>query len=32
MEDFTDANYTHRKILWKDFDVKHLGEYHHLYV
>ena len=28
MEDVTDAYYTHKKRVCKDFDKKHLGEYH----
>ena len=32
MEDITDADYTHEIIVSKDFDVKHLGEYHDIYV
>ena len=32
MEDITDADYTHRKIVCKDFKIKELGEYHDLYV
>ena len=34
MEDITDADYTHRKRVCKDFDfeMKKLGEYHYLYV
>ena len=32
MEDITDADYAHAKRICKDFKVKHLGEYHDLYV
>ena len=32
MEDITDANYPHSKRVCKDFEIKNLGEYHHLYV
>ena len=32
MEDITDADYTHEKIVWKDYEIKNLGEYHDLYV
>ena len=32
MEDITDADYAHAKRVCKDFEIKHLGEYHHLYV
>ena len=32
MEDITDADYAHAKIVCKDFEIKHLGEYHDLYV
>ena len=32
MKDITDADYTHTKRVWKDFEIKHLGEYLHLYV
>ena len=32
MEDITDANYAHAKRVCKDFEIKHLGEYHDLYV
>ena len=28
----TDADYTHRKRVCKDFQIKQLGEYHDLYV
>ena len=30
MEDITD--YTHTERVCKDFEIKHLGEYHNLYV
>ena len=32
MEDITDAYYAHEKWVCKDFEIKHLGEYHDLYV
>ena len=32
MENITDADYTHAKRICKDFEIKHLGEYHDLYV
>ena len=32
MDNTTDAEYTHTKIFCKDFKVKHLGDYHDLYV
>ena len=32
MEDIADVNYTHGKIVCKDFLKKKLGEYHYLYV
>ena len=32
MEDITDADYAHAKNVCKDFEIKHLGEYHDLYV
>ena len=32
MEDITDADYAHAKRVCKDFDIKHLGQYHDLYV
>ena len=32
MEDITDADYTHKKIVCKDVEIKNLGEYHDLYV
>ena len=32
MEDITDADYTHAKKLYQDFEKKNLGEYHNLYV
>ena len=31
MEDITDVDYTHTKRVWKDFEIKNLGEYHDLY-
>ena len=32
MEDITDADYVHAKIVCKDFEIKNLGEYHDLHV
>ena len=32
MEDITDADYAHAKRIYKDFEIKNLLEYHHLYV
>ena len=32
MTDITDANYAHTKRVFKDFEIKKLGEYHQLYV
>ena len=32
MEGITDADYVHAKRVWKDFQIKNLGEYHDLYV
>ena len=32
MEDITDADYAHAKRVCKVFEIKHLGEYHDLYV
>ena len=32
MEDITDANYAHTKRVFKEFEIKNLGEYHDLYV
>ena len=32
MEDITDADYMHAKRVCKDFEIKHLGEYHDLYL
>ena len=32
MEDFTDADYMHTKTVCNDFEIKHFGEYHDLYV
>ena len=32
IRDITDADYAHTKIVFKDSEVKHLGEYHDLYV
>ena len=31
MEDNTVADYAHARRVWKDFEIKHLGEYHDLY-
>ena len=32
MEDIIEADYVHAKILWKDFEIKNVGEYYDLYV
>ena len=32
MEDITNADYPHIKRVCKDFEIKHIGEYHDLYV
>ena len=32
MEDITDADFTHRKRVFKDLEIKNLGEYHDLLV
>ena len=32
IEDITDADYAHAKRVGKDFEIKHLGEYHDLFV
>ena len=32
MEDITDEDYMHRRRVCLDFKIKHLGEYHDLYV
>ena len=32
MEDITDADYMHEKRACKDLEIKHLGEYHDLYL
>ena len=32
MEDITDADYRHVKRVCKEFEIKHLGKYHDLYV
>ena len=32
IEDITDANYAHTKIVCTDFEMRNLGEYHDLYV
>ena len=32
MEDITDADCVHTKIVCKYFEIKNLGEYHNLYV
>ena len=32
MEDITDADYRHANKVFKEFKIKHLGEYHDLYV
>ena len=31
IEDVTDTDYMHAKRTYKDFEIKHLGEYHDLY-
>ena len=31
MDNITDADYTHKKRVCKDFEIKKLGEYHDLY-
>ena len=31
MKDITDADYCHAKRVWKDFEIKHLGEYYDLF-
>ena len=32
MEDITDADYAHAKVVCKDFEIKNFGEHHNLYV
>ena len=32
MEDITDADYINAKRVCRDFEIKHLGEYHDLYL
>ena len=32
MDDITDVDYYHAKRVWKDFEIKNLGEYHDSYV
>ena len=32
MEDITDVDYAHVKRIYKDFEIKNLGEYHDLYL
>ena len=32
MEDSTDLDYAHAKRVFKDFEIRNLGEYHDLYV
>ena len=32
MEDISDADYAHAKIVCTDFEIKHFGEYHDLHV
>ena len=32
MEDITDSDYVHAKRVFKDFEIKNLGEYHDFYV
>ena len=31
MKDITGADYCHAKRVWKDFEIKHLDEYHDLF-
>ena len=31
-EDITDKDYAHAQKVWEIFEIKNLGEYHHLYV
>ena len=32
IEDITDVDYAHAKLICKDFDIKNVGKYHDLYV
>ena len=32
MEDITNADYAHAKKVFKDYEIKNLGEYHDLYI
>ena len=32
MEDITDPDYAPAKKVWKDFEIKNLGEYYNLYI
>ena len=32
MKDITDTDYVHRKRVYKDFEIKNVGEYYDLYV
>ena len=32
MEDIADTDYKYEKRVWKDFEIKDLGDYHDLYV
>ena len=32
IEDITDADYMHAKIVCKDSEIRHFGEYHDLYL
>ena len=32
MEDITDVDYAHAKRVCKDFEIKNLGQYYHLYI
>ena len=32
MKDITDVDYKHAERICKDFEIRHLGEYHNLYV
>ena len=32
IEEITDAYYMHEERVWKDFEIKNLGEYHDIYL
>ena len=32
MEDITDKDYMHAKRVFRDFEIKNIGEYHYLYL